>query len=92
MHEGVVDRVTNQYGTHGDNAVGQSLGCRDDVRRYFETLCAETVAKATECRDDLVENKQDSVLVTDLPQSFQIARWRWYDTGRAGNRLNDYGR
>ncbi len=90
LHERIEQVVGDQHCTHGDRAVGQTLGAGQDVRRDAPALRGEGLAHATEAGDDLIEDQQDAVLGGDLAQPLQIAHRRQDDPGRAGHRLDDH--
>ncbi len=92
LHDRVMDLLLHEHRAHRDDAVGQTLGRRDDVGRHAESLGAESFADPAEGRDDLIEDQQDAVCIADLPQPLEIADRRRQDTGRARDRLDDDGR
>ena len=67
-HHVVIDVVLYQHGAHGDGPVGEPLGTGDHVGDDVELLGGERRAEAAETGDHLVEDQQDAVFGTDLPQ------------------------
>ena len=90
--DGIVNAAIDDHRAHRLGAVGDGFGQRDDVGTNVETLCGESLASATESGNHFVEDEQHAVLVADRAQAFQITLGRYQHAGRAGNRLDEYGR
>ncbi len=84
----LVNLVLNRDRAHRDRAIRQRLGHCGDIRRDAENLAGERLAQAAEAGDDLIEHKQNAVLVADLAQPLQIAGRRHQRPGGPGDRLD----
>mmetsp|Transcript_6419 Transcript_6419/g.10979 ORF Transcript_6419/g.10979 Transcript_6419/m.10979 type:complete len:328 (-) Transcript_6419:189-1172(-) len=90
-HDGFVDVIAAGDGAHGDRAVGECLGHRDDVRLHAIALCGEGRAETSETGDNLVEDQKNAVVVADLAQTLEVALGRWQRTGGACDWLHENG-
>src|SRR5689334_14069597 len=81
VHHGVINAAADTHGAHRYRRVGDALGEREQIRRDVEARCRERRAKTPEAGDDLVEDKQDTVTIADLPNALEISL-RWNEDAR----------
>src|SRR5499433_2906787 len=90
-HERVVDPLAHDHSAHRHAPRGDALGKRDHVGDDAVALGGKGVAEPAEAGDDLVEDEQDAVLVTDRAQPRQVALGCGQHAGGARHRLDDHG-
>ena len=91
VHERIMHLAARKHRAHRDRAVGQALGGRDEIGHDAEIVDREGRAEPAEAGNDLVEDQEDAVPVTNGAQALQIAFRRDQHAGRAGHRLDDDG-
>jgi hypothetical protein len=87
--DAVVHVLLGDHGAAGNGRVGQALRAGDHVGSHVELHRRERVAESAEAGDDLVEDKQDVVLVADLADALEVAHGGRKHAGAARHRLDN---
>ncbi len=69
----IVDFIAHGDTAHGDRPVGQCLGHGGNIRDYPEFFSSKGCPHAAKAGDDLIINQQDAMLVTNLPDTTEVA-------------------
>ena len=73
---GIINFIGHGNAAHWNRSIGQRLGHGDDIGAHIEFLGGKWGSHTAKAGDDLIKYQQQSMLVTNLADFFQIANWR----------------
>ena len=79
--DGVIDFISHGNAAHWNRSIGQCLGHGDDIGAHIEFLGGKRGSHTAKAGDDLIKYQQQSMLIANLADFFQIANWRNQSSG-----------